>query len=250
MATLFAYVRLLIVVVLAMALLLWRLPRGWPWARVVVYIGSFIVARDAMGRVGLWRIAPAELWFTREPIELLGLALLAGMAVVALLVGERELRALVVWKKHSISHGLIFGLAGAAVVLVPVAAWHQLMLHDLVPDVQGAHGETSGFAHAGLLALLVLALVGNLLEELLFRGYVQGLLEQRTTPDNAALLSGLAFGACHLELLIVSSHVGVPFIIFVFWEGLVAAAARRRSGLIASTVAHGLAIFAIGAGYV
>jgi membrane protease YdiL (CAAX protease family) len=47
---------------------------------------------------------------------------------------------------------------------------------------------------------LMVALIAPLLEEFLFRGWMQRSLERRTTARNAIVVTALAFGAIHLDL--------------------------------------------------
>ena len=49
-------------------------------------------------------------------------------------------------------------------------------------------------------AILVFAMLGNLLEEALFRGYVYGQLAQKMAPIKAGIASGVVFAFCHVFL--------------------------------------------------
>jgi uncharacterized protein len=96
-----------------------------------------------------------------------------------------------------------------------------------------------------LMGMLVLAYCANALEEVLFRGFLQGYLEQHVTPLRAALLSGLAFAACHSFLALSVTQLGWPVLAFTLIEGLACGLVRMRHGVVAATATHGTAILLI-----
>ena len=95
------------------------------------------------------------------------------------------------------------------------------------------------------MALLYLAVVGNLLEEVLFRGWLQGLLENETSRLRAAAGSAIAFAAGHAFLAITVTDLGLPILAFTLYEGIVTAALRLRWGVVPAAIAHGGGIFLI-----
>lgn len=97
-------------------------------------------------------------------------------------------------------------------------------------------------------AIAVLAFAGNLLEEVLFRGALQGHLEPVTSPVRAAVLSGLLFAGGHVFLASTVTDLWWPVLAFTAYEGLVCAFLRRRRGVIAATFADGGAIFLLASG--
>ncbi|MFB9071658.1 type II CAAX prenyl endopeptidase Rce1 family protein [Citricoccus parietis] len=106
---------------------------------------------------------------------------------------------------------------------------------------------------AGVVVLLAaFALCGNLVEEVLFRGFLQAHLEDnlpgRSGRWRAALLSALIFAAGHLFLAYNLTGVGWPLIAFTLFEGLVCAVIAMRHGVLGATVAHGGAIFLLTSG--
>lgn len=212
------------------------LPMRATGGRLALYIGLFVLIRDAMTPSGLWHIGEdLRLGFHPDPAVLaaLGLASLAGVAF--LLRVERGLRPLVVWRRASLPAGIAAGLAtGAALALPLQAAWG-------FPFAQFAAGP--GF----LVGLALLAYLGNLLEEVLFRGYLQSWLAGRVTPLRAALLGGLAFAACHSFLAITVTDAGWPILAFTLAEGVACGLLAMRYGVAAAAVAHGTAILLIAA---
>ncbi|WP_309109608.1 CPBP family intramembrane glutamic endopeptidase [Pseudomonas brassicacearum] len=97
-----------------------------------------------------------------------------------------------------------------------------------------------------LLGFAAFALGGSALEEVLFRGMLQGLLERHTSPIRAALGSAIAFSACHLYLAFMLTQVGWPILAFTFFEGLVCASVRLKWGTVPAIAAHGTAIGLLG----
>jgi len=211
--------------------------------RIALYILAFVVMRDALTPVGLWHIGSHEraLWL-RLPAEaghLLLLTALTAGGIVLMLAFERDLGRLVIWVRGPRVFGLLVAVLAAVVIAAP-----GLLLIRGVPLP-----ERGGAVPASLLApLLLFALVGNLLEELLFRGFLQGHLEGCTTPVHAAILSGIIFGAFHAPLGAAVTSVGAALVLFVTYEGLLCAFVRSRYGVIASTIAHGGGIFLLASG--
>ena len=213
------------------------LPRRALFPRLVVYILSFVLFRDTMTPFRYWSFSPeGAIRFAESPGLLF---LLAGMSVgfIGMIQGlEPEMRELVKWRLGSALE-VFWGLAGALVIAAPVWAFQHVM------------GFTSPAVSARVLpALLTLCLLGNLLEEYLFRGILQGWLETLTTPTRAALGSGLFFAAFHASLAIAVTAVGLPIVFFVVWEGLLCAFLRRRGGVLPAALAHGGALFLLTAG--
>lgn len=212
-------------------------------ARIAVLIAGFISLRDAMTPLGFWSFGQsgAGLWvrFADDAALLLVLG-----ATSVLLVGvvhrfaPEQLRKHVQWGRVDV-RSVALGLVGAAVVVVPFAVLYRFVPLD----------ERGGPVAVSLLpALLVFALAGNFLEEVLFRGYLQGQLSRTHSPGRTVVASGLFFAAGHVFLASTVTAVGLPLLAFTLLEGLVCAEVARRRGVVASTVAHGVAIFALASG--
>src|SRR5204863_165085 len=99
-------------------------------------------------------------------------------------------------------------------------------------------------------AVLVFALLGNLFEETIFRGYVYGHLAQSMTPTEAAIASGVVFAFCHIYLALTVTGVGYPLLAFTLWEGVIAGLVGSRGGVLSSTLTHGGAIFLLSSGLI
>ncbi|MFO8043706.1 MAG: CPBP family glutamic-type intramembrane protease, partial [Alkalispirochaeta sp.] len=223
---------------IALALiLLWLTRRGIRSFRVWIYILAFVFMRDLMTPLGLWFVgADPVLWlrFAADGPTLFALA--AGSLIVSLLIMafERGKGPALGWftSRRVVTVGA--GLTGAVVVAAPVL----LLRIGILP------GEIGGvFPIALLPAVLAIALAGNLLEELLFRGYLQEeLLAQGLRPTGAAVASGVAFGFGHVFLAFTVTSAGMPLVVFALWEGIICGLLRLRYGLVAAVLAHGLAV--------
>jgi membrane protease YdiL (CAAX protease family) len=95
--------------------------------------------------------------------------------------------------------------------------------------------------------MVVLAFCCNALEEVLFRGFLQGHLEHHTSALPAALIGAVAFAACHSFPALGVTRIGWPILLFTLVEDLVCAFVRMRYGVNAATAAHGTAILRIAA---
>jgi uncharacterized protein len=245
----------LVLVAAALALV----PARMVAARILVAIGGFVLVRDAMTGHGLWTFGTvgegATLWvrFTRDPILLISMAVLS-LALVGVLVAvfgqrSRGMR----WAADRVWLSVPVGLLGAAVIVLPFA-----VLYGSVPGLSAALGLPAvgldgrgGAVAAGLLVpLLVFALCGNLLEEVLFRGLLQSELEHHTTVVRSALASAVLFAACHAFLATTVTDLGWPLLAFVLFEGLVCAFLAIRHGVLGAAIAHGGAIFLLSSGLV
>jgi uncharacterized protein len=91
-------------------------------------------------------------------------------------------------------------------------------------------------------------LVGNSYEEVLFRGFLQGLMTEQIGAAAAVLVAGLSFAFGHVFLAATVTDIGWPILAFTALEGLICASLSRRFGLRASALAHGGGIFLVASG--
>nr|WP_083474345.1 CPBP family intramembrane glutamic endopeptidase [Pseudonocardia sp. AL041005-10] len=152
----------------------------------------------------------------------------------------RLLPGLIVWGRFG-PQSLRAALGGAAVLLVPLTA----VLWTVPVEQRG------GAVAVGLLpALAVLAFGGNLLEEVLFRGLLQGRLAG--VPGFGAVrtigASGLLFAVGHVFLATTVTDLGWPILVFTAAEGLVCAWVRHGHGVLAATLVHGTVILVLASG--
>ncbi|WP_226353883.1 CPBP family intramembrane glutamic endopeptidase [Pseudonocardia sp. ICBG601] len=219
--------------------------RSSPLLRIVLLVTGFVLVRDAMTPLGLWSIGPAPhglLWLrlSPDPVVLLGMGTVGVAASLAVAYGPRDLRGLVVWGRLG-PRSLLAALGGAAVLLVPLTA----VLWTVPVEQRG------GAVAVGLLpALAVLAFGGNLLEEVLFRGLLQGHLAgpRAFGAVRAVVASGLLFAVGHVVLATTVTDLGWPILVFTAAEGLVCAWVRHGHGVLAATLTHGTVILGLASG--
>ncbi|MEV4224040.1 CPBP family glutamic-type intramembrane protease [Nonomuraea sp. NPDC049725] len=215
-----------------------------PLARVMALVLAFVLIRDAMTPLGFWRIGAAGavpwLRFTDQAGVLVVFGLGTVAATVAVLRLDAGLRSLVRWGRFG-PGTVVWGAGGGVLAAAPV------LLLSLTTPLDGRGGAV---AVALLPVLLLFSLAGNLAEEVLFRGFLQGRFEQRLDATRAALLSALLFAACHAFLASTVTDAGWPLLAFTLYEGLICAFLRVRHGVTAAALAHGIAIFLLAAGLV
>nr|WP_218172359.1 CPBP family intramembrane glutamic endopeptidase [Pseudomonas sp. F8002] len=205
-------------------------PKTLPGLRIVILLLAFVLMRDAMTPLGMWSLSrEVQIEFTANPWVLAALGGLS-LGLIALLARlAPELWQLTVLFKGNRWAGLAVGLGAGCLIGLP------LRLYQGIEPVYWAW----------LMGMLVLAYCANALEEVLFRGFLQGYLEQHVTPLRAALLSGLAFAACHSFLSLSVTQLGWPVLAFTLIEGLACGLVRMRYGVVAATATHGTTILLI-----
>ena len=209
------------------ALWFWLTPKAATGLRILILLLAFVLVRDAMTPHGLWSLTGhMRIGFSPNPMVLLALGAMSVGLIALLPRVAPDLWRLVIRGRG----GLLAGLLAGCAIGLPLRL-------------------SQGLAFNGdwlwLGAMTVLAFGGNALEEVLFRGLLQGHLERHTTPLRAALGSGVAFSACHCFLALVVTQVGWPILAFTLIEGVVCGLLRMRYGVLAAIAAHGTAILLI-----
>jgi uncharacterized protein len=232
--------RILPGLMLGIILLLFAKPS--PIARVGIYLMFFILMRDALTPLGLWSLGREGFLWIRlydDALFLILFGLFSGLLAVGVFYFDRENRSVFYWLRGNPIAGTITGILGALLVVSPF-----FFFYAAVPL-----GERGGAVAAQLLLpILIFALLGNLLEEGLFRGFVMGHLEHRFPSYAAGVLSGVVFAFCHIFLAITVTGIGMPLLAFTLWEGIIAGLIGYRFGVIPAAVAHGGAIFLLSSG--
>lgn len=105
--------------------------------RIIVYIFTFVLMRDAMTPLGLWSLGKgkAVLWI-RLSIDLLSLILLgifSLLIMLALTKFDKENCKHLIWFQNSKLMGLLFGTVGRMVVVLPLFVGYQGELFKQAP---------------------------------------------------------------------------------------------------------------------
>jgi uncharacterized protein len=212
--------------------------------RIVIYLALFVLLRDAMTPLGLWSFGTEGFFWIRlsnDPwfLVVFGLSCL-GMSL-GLYFCDRENQALIKWTRGKVAAGLLWGSVGVVVAVAPLA----VIYHFTPIDVRGGV-----VPFRNIPAILVFAMLGNLFEETLFRGFVFGLLAQKMALITAGIWSGVLFAFCHIFLAITVTDIGYPLLVFTFWEGTIVGIVGAKGGVIPSTVTHGGTIFLLSSGLI
>jgi uncharacterized protein len=218
--------------------------RRQPRVRIVLYLAMFVLLRDAMTPLGLWSFGTQGFFWIRlanDPWFLVLFALSCLGLSLGLYFFDRENRPLFKWTRGNVPIGIVSGIVGAIVVVAPLAFLYRFVLLD-------TRGGSIPLAH--LPAILTFAVLGNLLEEAIFRGYVFGWLAGQMTPLKAGVASGIVFAFCHSYLATTVTGAGYPLLVFTLWEGIIAGLVGAKGGVLPAALTHGGAIFLLSSGLI
>ena len=230
------------------AVLFFLLRKAHPLLHLFIFVAVFIFARDAMTSHGLWSLGnEGFLWmrWSSDPVVLLTLGFACIGFVLLMQAISPQLAVLIKWFEGNRLPGILTGIAGAVIAVLPVLMIHQS--GDVPIESRG------GVVPMSLLPMtLFMSLSGNLYEEVLFRGYLFGWLTEKDgiKPVTAGLISGVFFSFGHVFLAYNVTSVGISLLMYALWEGCVAGLVRARFGVIPATLTHGLAIFLLTCGLV
>ncbi|MFP4362993.1 MAG: type II CAAX prenyl endopeptidase Rce1 family protein [Spirochaetia bacterium] len=211
-------------------------------ARVGTYIFLFILFRDALTPLGLWSFGSQGFFWIRlhsNPVFLVLFGVFSAVLMGSIIYLDRENKKYIVLFRNSKLVGILTGIAGAAVVVLPLGIVYRFV------DIASRGGSVP---FSLVLPILVFALLGNFLEEGLFRGYVYGLLAERQKPIIAGISSGIVFAFCHILLAVTVTDIGYPLLAFALYEGIIAGIVGSKYGIIPATLTHGGAIFLLSSG--
>ncbi|UEL25967.1 CPBP family intramembrane metalloprotease [Pseudomonas fluorescens] len=213
-------------------------PRALSALRILILLMAFVLLRDALTPLGIWSLSgDVQIAFSGNAFVL---AALGGLSLLSIVVLARIAPELWQWVRGTIGNpavGLAVALAVGCLIGVPLRLY------------QGIEASAIPGYWVWLPGMVVFAYGANALEEVLFRGFLQGYLEQQVTPLRAALISGVAFAACHAFLALSVTQLGWPVLLFTLIEGLACALVRMRYGVLPATIAHGTAILLIAVPY-
>ena len=230
-------------------------PREW---RVAVLMVMVVVLRDSLTPTGIWSFGGGRggywLRFSDDWVVLAALSA-AGLLFFAFLnAWQADLCSVVVWRKRG--SALVTGMLSLACACVGVLPFGLLNL-VLRSGPAAASGTTLTWTLPPPPALLVLfpanlafASIGSLLEELLFRGMVQGLLEPAMGVHGSIAPSALLYTLAHGFVASAVSDMGLPVYAFSLWLGLVLGKLRAERGTAPCVLAHALVLVVLSMGWV
>ena len=214
-------------------------PKTLPAMRILILLAAFVLMRDVMTPLGMWALgSEVQIAFSANAFVLAMLGWLSVLLIMLLAHIAPDLWRLIRWTLGNPGIGLACGLVVGCLIGVPLRIYQGI-------DASAIHGYW-----VWLPGMVVLAFGANALEEVLFRGFLQGYLEQHITLLRAALISGVAFAACHAFLALSVTQLGWPVLLFTLLEGLACALVRMRYGVLPAAVAHGTAILLIAVPYI
>jgi uncharacterized protein len=218
--------------------------RRQPRLRIVLYLVLFILLRDAMTPLRLWSFGTSGFFWIRvssDPWFLVVFGLASLGITLAVYHFDRANQSLVRWTRGKPLSALVWGIGGAILVVAPLAVSYRSTLIE-------SRGGSVPF-HS-IPAILIFAMLGNFLEETLFRGYVYGHLAESMTSIRAGISSGVVFAFCHIFLATTVTDINYPLLVFTLWEGIIAGIVGARGGVIPATLTHGGAIFLLSSGLI
>ena len=219
------------------------IPKDFVLFRILILIFGFILMRDAMTPIGLWQFGVTDNIIWLRFIESCFILIVLAITSVAAALGVLKLFDIKIRWFNSTDkvRPTLIAILAAVVVVSPF----MLPYFSIPIDERG--GNVSMLMWP---VLLVFALCGNFLEEVLFRGLFQEHMHKFVRPFQAILLSGLMFAVGHTFLAITVTDLGFLVILFTLAEGVMCAFIYYRYGLIPATVTHGIAIFLLAVGWI
>lgn len=219
------------------------LPRKSIISKLFMLVFGFVLMRDTMTPLGFWQFGISEntMWlrFIDDGLILFALALTSLVVTLGIMFMNKPLNNHILWFGNYKVISLMVGLVGAVIVIAP------FFIMYINAPIEGRGGNVSPDQ---MLPLFVFALLGNFMEEVLFRGYIQGYFETLVSPWRAVFLSGLLFSMGHIFLATTVTNLGVGVLLFTLYEGLICAVVRKNHGVIAASLTHGLTIFVLASG--
>eukprot|EP01087_Luapelamoeba_hula_P023064 TRINITY_DN8428_c1_g1_i1.p1 TRINITY_DN8428_c1_g1~~TRINITY_DN8428_c1_g1_i1.p1 ORF type:complete len:290 (-),score=41.66 TRINITY_DN8428_c1_g1_i1:14-883(-) len=237
------------------ALFLLFVPLKLEVVRILTYIFTFVLLRDALTPYGVWTIKSevmekGVMWLRMSDDPLLLSLLGVGALLLCQLLWQVHSffyplggSGVIVWRINGVRSIklLMYGIGGGLFIYLPGCIRY---LYIPVAD----RGGPVPLPHQTV--LLFFCLSGKLLEEMLFRGYFQGYLQTVDELRFAAIsrtrrimLSGTLFAMMHSYLAASHTSEGTCIVLFTLYQGLISALVRERAGVWASTLAHGLGTY-------
>lgn len=136
----------------------------------------------------------------------------------------------------NIFNGIIVGIGFSLLIYYPIYMIRQLPLNLFFENL---------FKNKILsLANICMCLFGNFVEEILYRGLLAKYLKSYGIETlRSYIIQAAFFTILHMYLAYLMTDIGIPILLFTFYEGFICAYIENKYGIFSSTIAHGLAIF-------
>ena len=238
MDSLISYIKLISIPFAAIWFVIFQLPDELHIISLFCQFFAFIITRDSMVPTGLWTITnDLDMHFINSPKILSVISALCLMDLVLMHFVNRKRYPISLVKVGNTTFGAVaIGACTSLVIFLPVMLYRQFTSHvnDVVYDMPY------------LLGTLALCLCGNLVEEVLYRSYLADYLRsQKVAPIQSMLIQAYMFTILHCYLAFIVTDVGIMILLFTMYEGFICAYVEAYYGVLASAIAHGLAIFCI-----
>jgi|GEM_PF-6226918 len=223
----FLLVMLLLYVIVARKKVVWK---------IVIFIISFIIIETVLLYKQLWWLqgkqSKLEIEFTSDGWILFTLSLIGLLIVVGFILFQVKLNRYVIWTNKNIFKSFMYGSIGAIVLTIPIIL---LNIHTF--------GEVPFDGNLSLLISIILFIVvGKSIEELIFRGYLQGYLDRLYSPFMSGFIATAIYSLLHFVILSLTREHYLLATIQSIYIGIICSYLRYRFGILASTLANALAI--------
>ncbi|MCR8659053.1 CPBP family glutamic-type intramembrane protease [Paenibacillus endoradicis] len=223
----FLLVMLLLYVIVARKKVVWK---------IVIFVTSFVIIETMLLYKQLWWLhgehRRLEIEFTSDGWILFTLSLVGLLIVVGCILFQVKLNRYVIWTGKNIFKSVTCGSIGAIILSLPIILLNFYSLGRVPVD-----GSLSLF-----ISIIMFIVVGKSIEELLFRGYLQGYLDRIYSPFKSGFITTAIYSLLNFLILIVANEYFLLAWIQTIYIGIICSCLRYRYGILASTLANALAI--------
>lgn len=204
--------------------------------KIVIIIGCFVVIRTLLFYEQVWWIQDEHgkllIDFTSDTWLLITLSLIGILIVVGCFLFQMKLNLYVKWASDSVIKSIIFGLISSIFLISPMLLWNFYTLWPL-RTVESA---------SLLVSVAAFIIIDKFIEELVFRGYLQGYLDRFYSPLKSNILTTSVYSLSHLLILIIMGQHFLFVFVYSIFAGFIFSGLRNRYGIVSSALANGVSI--------
>lgn len=158
---------------------------------------------------------------------------------IAVFVGctlfQSALNQLVIWRTVAAYYSVTAGLFGGFIIAIPIILWNgQFNVIHALTTIQSYH-----------ISIITFVAALKSIEELFYRGYLQGKLEISYSKKKAMYMSIFIYLMVQAFLLLVTNQLSLIAIVYVIVIAFVCTFLRNRYGIIAAIVANSIALLVL-----